>query len=312
MQIQIRQSAFETNSSSSHSITVAENTVYDLMDLSIIPDEKGIVIINGQCFGWEWRRYNDARTKAAYCMVDGKTDLLKEVIKEQTGAKDVIINTSDDYYIDHQSCGTTYDLSTREKLRDFIFNKNSWLFTGNDNEDPPLNFYNTDKPMYKVKLRFDEIEKYVCDKDRFNNLHEAIECQLVDRIRERTINGLYEEWFLDIENKKIVRKYKNGQREFYTFWFDENDNAYTLYLDLNQFPIISNNCADSYYLRERLNDDWRHEMLGSNLPKEFTENFEIVLENSERNKETDKWEVINTRTLKVKAELVPYNQTDDG
>lgn len=143
MKKQVRQNVFETNSSSSHSISIEPSSdgLYD----TIIPDEEGNVILCGGEFGWEIEEYTDALTKANYCAVDqlnddSKIEMLKEVIKEQTGCNDVIINFSDEWnkanysYIDHASRGTTNEaFYSKEDLRNFIFSKNSILYTDNDN-----------------------------------------------------------------------------------------------------------------------------------------------------------------------------------
>jgi len=143
MKKQVRQNVFETNSSSSHSISIEPSSdgLYD----TIIPDEEGNVVLTGGEFGWEIEEHIDALTKANYCAVDqldndDRIEMLKEVIKEQTGCNDVVINFSDDWkkanysYIDHASSGTSDEaFHSKEDLRDFIFSKNSILYTDNDN-----------------------------------------------------------------------------------------------------------------------------------------------------------------------------------
>lgn len=166
--IKIRKGVFETNSSSSHSLTI-ESTSF-LMD-SLIP-EQGVVTIEPGEFGWEWKRFNDAETKASYCLTgalyvaDRETALnnLREVIQAQTLCNEVVlIEPSDDWdspnygSIDHQSWedGQFNDLLfDKEELHNFIFNKNSWLFLGNDNSYPPNKFYDTTGLPYKWKITF--------------------------------------------------------------------------------------------------------------------------------------------------------------
>lgn len=162
----IRRGVFETNSSSAHSVSLAGTDKEFIFD-TISPDENGKITLNGGEFGWEWFKHNDALTKANYAAVAHKNnpDLVREVIMEQTGCDEVVFNFSDDYdhpnwsYIDHDSVGVCP--STKEELRDFIFNKNSWLFGGNDNTTPHPNFYDvplikangiTERPQYKYKL----------------------------------------------------------------------------------------------------------------------------------------------------------------
>lgn len=141
--LNIRNNVFETNSSSSHSISISSESdgLYDTIDL----DENANVVLNGGKFGWEEEEYHDALTKANYCAVDvfndpKKIQMLKDVIKKHTGARKVIINFTTDYnsenysYIDHQSRGTSAEAFSSEKnLKRFLFRHNSVLHTGNDN-----------------------------------------------------------------------------------------------------------------------------------------------------------------------------------
>lgn len=150
----IRHGIFETNSSSSHSISINESTfLYD----SIAPNKDGHIILHGGQFGWAWEKFDDCLTKANYCAVHAShsedlTRRLKNVIKEHTGAKDVIIVASEDYnhanwsYIDHESLGTCdVAFKSDETLKNFIFNRKSILYTGNDNESAPPNFFDSDE-----------------------------------------------------------------------------------------------------------------------------------------------------------------------
>ena len=126
----IRHNVFETNSSSTHSISISNEV--ELLD-SITPGDGGYIVLTGGEFGWAWVRFNDAFTKANYCAVDQKSNeenikMLIEVIKEQTGAKDVILNFTDSYdgpnwsYIDHDSAGTSHKVfENKETLKNFIF-----------------------------------------------------------------------------------------------------------------------------------------------------------------------------------------------
>lgn len=138
----IRSACFETNSSSSHSISIADVIQYD--DTISLNNDGNIVLTGGE-FGWGVEDYNDALTKANYCAVDCLGDELKmkkliSVLKEMTGAKEVIFDISDDYrksnygYIDHQSVGTSNDLFFCDNgLKDFIFCSSSTLLISNDN-----------------------------------------------------------------------------------------------------------------------------------------------------------------------------------
>ena len=156
----IRKGVFETNSSSSHSISLAGEDKQFIMDV-IYPGQHGRIIIRGQDFGWEWEKFSDAETKLAYAFTDHvDPDMLKKVVMDQTGATEVIF-IENDGHIDHESYGTASSICTNEEnTRNFIFNKNSWLFTGNDNGTPDPTFYHVPEirdgkqilPQYKFEL----------------------------------------------------------------------------------------------------------------------------------------------------------------
>jgi hypothetical protein len=132
---------FETNSSSSHSVSF--NPWKSGKDgNNFIPDENGNVYVTGADFGWEWASYNDSVTKANYYLERYKTEpdrleLLKKVIEDYTGFN-VIINENTNGYIDHQSFDTLeLPADDPEALKDWLFNPDNWLYTGNDNDDEP-------------------------------------------------------------------------------------------------------------------------------------------------------------------------------
>lgn len=137
-----RVGVFETNSSSTHSITISESG--DLTDKLLV--ENGVCEIYPGEFGWDVEEYNDATTKASYCLTWAKEygsekheEMLKEAIKEHTGAETVeFVPAVSEYYqwgyIDHQSSDVCQKaFGSREALKNFIFNHKSWLSTDNDN-----------------------------------------------------------------------------------------------------------------------------------------------------------------------------------
>ena len=130
-----RHNVFETNSSSTHSISINADT--QLFD-SITPEDDGTIILGHGEYGWEFETYYNALSKADYCALDMggdpvKKEMLIRVIKNHTGAKDVIFDLTG--YIDHQSAGTSDDaFESDETLKAFIFGKGSYLETGNDND----------------------------------------------------------------------------------------------------------------------------------------------------------------------------------
>lgn len=144
----IRHGVFETNSSSTHSISISSDS-HGVLE-TLIPDDDGnLTITVDKYFGWEWRRYKDTLTKAQYaaiaCDALDKMDMLEEIMLEHTGAKSVEFEFKTDakgdvYGIDHQSLyGNFVDsiLICKSDLKNFIFNPDVWLITGNDNEEKP-------------------------------------------------------------------------------------------------------------------------------------------------------------------------------
>ena len=123
-----------------------------MLDDTLRVDEDGICDVFTGEFGWEVCEYDDAPTKAAYCLTyakgcgndsrESKSDLsmLESVILKQTGAKSVVFKGEDaDYhswgYIDHQSDDVCADaFKDEETLASFIFNRHSFLMTDNDND----------------------------------------------------------------------------------------------------------------------------------------------------------------------------------
>jgi hypothetical protein len=167
----IRKGVFETNSSSSHSIAIASEDKQFVLD-TIYPDQHGTIIIRGDEFGWEWFKHNDAGTKAAYAAQqfaydNNALETLEYVIKEQTGAERVIFEGLDDGYIDHDSHGILG--KSAYELKNFIFNKNSWLFGGNDNSTASPDFYDVPEfrdgrmvmPEYKYELSIEGLKDSV-------------------------------------------------------------------------------------------------------------------------------------------------------
>lgn len=167
--LQVRDAVFETNSSSSHSLTVASS---DNLAGTFPQDmlRAGRVSVRVGEFGWEWRRYFEPINKVRYLVTQvtdgeppklGDADavaeqlaadnqyfrLLAEVVKTQSGC-DLVVEPSSGY-IDHQSArgekGVGMELfDSTDRLRHFIFSPESYVETGNDNT-PPGWTINTDR-----------------------------------------------------------------------------------------------------------------------------------------------------------------------
>jgi len=158
MTAQIRKNVFETNSSSSHSLTMAKgDIVAQPFDKTVL--RAGQVYLSKHEYGWEWHRYYSAHAKADYLFTqlfesetissgkpeavtqalredNEKFDMLCRVIEEHTGVK-VYVEPGTTGYVDHDSHGVGLELFESEKqLHQFLFSPTSFVQTGNDNDSP--------------------------------------------------------------------------------------------------------------------------------------------------------------------------------
>lgn len=258
--ILIRPNVFETNSSSCHSLSIADDTKEFVMD-TIYPNQDGIVTIYGGEFGWEWFKHNDAQTKADYAAqmfyYDETTlETIKEVIMEQTGAEDVIFKLEDGY-IDHDSHGIVP--SDKDSLRNFIFNKNSWLFGGNDNSTPDPTFYHVPEikdgkmilPKYKYELKIEGLDKSTkfIDKPTDGEFEDAVYALLGDAY-------VYDSGFIDTDNN--IWAQINRTRDYYRL------DLYDVDIDRDNclIPVIKNafNDAKQIWEQEYGDNDWNSDL----------------------------------------------------
>lgn len=141
MKIKIRQGVFETNSSSTHSICITKSN-----QNIVLPKE--IDFTTGS-FGWENKIYSDPQSKASYlytailelskyCMLDKKPciDFITETLYENNVI--CTFTEGDYYYIDH--CSELVDFVTlvchsERRLLRYLFSEESFIVTGNDNDD---------------------------------------------------------------------------------------------------------------------------------------------------------------------------------
>ena len=159
MKIQVRQGVFETNSSSTHAISIASP-----QELFTIPET--IKFTSDKEFGWEVELYDDYLSKAAYLwltIISNYSDIsyeskiieYKEKLTEilwNAGVKNVEFDDNTytesswnkgymyldiDGYIDHTPDIRFIDdlIDEPELLISFLFNPNSVIETGNDNDD---------------------------------------------------------------------------------------------------------------------------------------------------------------------------------
>lgn len=164
---QVRKSVFETNSSSSHSLTLSSTDLVDL-PLSPLTLRRGTLTLAMDEYGWEWHRYYTPEEKANYLFTSARgssesvphgppeevtkelreenprIDMLCRVIEEHTGVK-VLVEPGSSGYIDHQSTGTGLELfNSEEELKKFLFSEDAFVQTGNDNSEPGR-YIETDK-----------------------------------------------------------------------------------------------------------------------------------------------------------------------
>jgi hypothetical protein len=258
----IRTSVFETNSSSSHSISLNEDNI--LIDITLIPDEEGIIRLIGGEFGWEWERYNDAITKANYASIEtsgANREFLINAIKEQTGAKEVILLASLDYdatnysYIDHESTGLLNQIDTIEKMKNWLFNPNTWLITGNDNSSEPINIfdfptykkdggYEPYKYKYKLKIEGIDTEVMLGEDLTKERLIESIEYLTEDIYVTKESKIPYSDLPWHLQNDEKYFKFRRYEVEEYIDFVDVENKTITAFnntklaKDINQLIAI--------------------------------------------------------------------------
>jgi hypothetical protein len=182
----IRHNIFETNSSSSHSISISDSSD-GILD-TIVCDDNGVITIIGDGFGREWAAYNDPITKASYCVSDQRDNeaaltILKEVIQEHTGCAIVNLVIDSNSYVDHESAGNSNDAFVdRNTLKRFIFDPKSYVFTGSDETTPPPNFYDVGDVNFTLQLEIDGTDLVFKFEDQPSpaDLRDAIDC-IMDR-----------------------------------------------------------------------------------------------------------------------------------
>lgn len=221
----IRFRAFETNSSSTHSITFDSS-------YTAAPPIKGAVIRCGE-FGWEYERFNDFAQKASYFWTlaqdnESLNDLLVELAEEY---EFTLVSPSSEvwHYVDHG--GEHYDnfvsehpqIDSKAGLFEFLTQESFWIMLGNDNSCGPANFRLTPNQVANAK-QFVTINnhpefKYIAD--NVDNLQHFIRNCASDYIDHRfpytDYKGTQEKGWPDVaaidENDFTVewRKYENQQ-----------------------------------------------------------------------------------------------------
>ena len=145
--LQVRNSLFETNSSSTHSITIANN--YEDEFKEYLPESLEFEV--GE-YGWEFERYDDLQSRSNYlytailtCGCDAEVCLkkLRETL-ESYGIEVYFteVGLGEWFYIDHSyEMGDFVDtiLNDETLLMNYLFSPESFIATGNDNCNEELN-----------------------------------------------------------------------------------------------------------------------------------------------------------------------------
>lgn len=160
----------ETNSSSSHSVVINRSKVEYVRDELEFDKDGYIVLESGRVFGCNVEALNSVRDKMLYVCaiyyfkyareqgsyvsdfieVHKKLVLLSRLVANFTGAKGVRYSWIDKDYddegypeVDHNS-SYIFDsiIESKESIKNFIFNRNSWLFTESDGGDIDSEMYN--------------------------------------------------------------------------------------------------------------------------------------------------------------------------
>lgn len=171
MKRQVRRSVFETNSSSTHSLSITNGNLHE-SNLYVDDFDNKVHVEFGE-FGWEVKSYTDQYTKLQYLVTmlattegGGLTDIedffetngfkkINELIKSYCNCDGIVIDSEikiDSYewngnveyyldfdgYIDHQSCECYHNIDEfldyyNTDIINFIFNNGVVLHTDNDN-----------------------------------------------------------------------------------------------------------------------------------------------------------------------------------
>ena len=299
MAIKIRYQMPETNSSSSHSLTIYKNDPNKpKMTLKLLLDDS-VMIPNytEYDFGWGWDLTNDPGIRACYvisCIVglfNGKKLLSKKqefekVIMDYTGAKSVKYEWEektkiDPSYseserrkafitfaptVDHQSISEMYrEISlTEDSMRDFIFSNQSTLLIGGEDTYPYSILTKVFPEVnYKVKVVFDMPGNPVIPYQEWPG-GESVRSGIDD-----FANYVYFDVIKGIFRSKTEELPKKGDYSLYRIFFSEN------LIRFYKNPLGEDNM--SYFYRDNgINDDfeYRDHQIDENDYKELK--FEII------------------------------------
>lgn len=176
----------ETNSSSSHSLTLGVDNFIKPGDKDWDIDIKDRVLYIPTCenFGWEYFKFNSLQKKLQYLSAlfffEGDISIsaqknikkLKSLLCKVFDIDDVIFEWVEEYknhdlindikckldpyctnfspvLVDHESRDLKDEIIESENtLKSFLFSRNSWVFGGSDSSDAPYGFYKEEKENY--------------------------------------------------------------------------------------------------------------------------------------------------------------------
>lgn len=242
----IRNSVFETNSSSTHSITIAGENMAKVYD-TMFPDSEGEITIVGIDDSYQFDKFNDPHTKASFLLtsiLDVMQTILNfgneqdpnyayfealyyrviDVIKQHTGCEtvDYIEPEQGLWGYKHKSFFEPFEDS--EAIKNFIFNKNSWFFTGNDNDHEPIE--HKEVPTYLEGGETLPVNyNYV-----FKCPQLGIELKLIKKPNDVTVEDIFEGYidyyyplYVDPQTGEIKRelnRYENEAKENFSYYHD--------------------------------------------------------------------------------------------
>ena len=292
LRVSVREKFPETNSSSSHSVSISLSRNYyrpDEYNLNEIDADGTLFIPDAhEDFGWEFCKYNDVLTKIQYVSSiysiktnPKKLKLLKEIIKSFTGAKKVIfefenrfaeeykeakengdLEKDEERYcienygssIDHNSFNIFPEiLETKETIKDFIFNRDSWLFLGNDNSVIPDNFFITDaykpntiennEPQAIASVDFGgEIGRIDFEITEFTSTE-----GILDKLRDSG-DPIFSSIVIDKKTKKALRDYYTKQSNLTWQSIDNKDDNILTYFMFSKYYSLKTNIDGKIFI----------------------------------------------------------------
>lgn len=234
----VRTNCFETNSSSTHSITIDSSTPTPFTPF-------GRRVTAGE-FGWEFRKFNDFDTKASYFWTLA-TNYVSDR-PEDTPMRDLAgrlqriaekqcfelapVNDKDWTYVDHgwehyNTMVSRYpELLTDDGLYAFLVNSNCWIMLGNDNSTAEPNFrltpYQIENAEKFLVLEDDPTIRLAMVGDEENTeerwAYEAFYCWKEKHMPYRYDSKVYEGWHRvgKVEDGKIhltVETYNHKEKK---------------------------------------------------------------------------------------------------